>query len=71
MKINFKRVTFNLFHLQCVPSLKKVQLPSLSKLPFKSIDHKFLEKSKNQLNKFLQVSTWGIWGAKRETVYLS
>ncbi|OBS64717.1 hypothetical protein A6R68_06742, partial [Neotoma lepida] len=39
---------------KCVPSLKKVQLPSLSKLPFKSIDHKFLEKSKNQLNKFLQ-----------------
>ncbi|XP_021080862.2 sorting nexin-25 isoform X3 [Mesocricetus auratus] len=39
---------------ECVPSLKKVQLPSLSKLPFKSIDHKFLEKSKNQLNKFLQ-----------------
>lgn len=29
-------------------------MPSLSKLPFKSIDHKFLEKSKNQLNKFLQ-----------------
>ncbi|XP_048186785.1 sorting nexin-25 [Perognathus longimembris pacificus] len=39
---------------ECVPSLKKVQLPSLSKLPFKSVDHKFLEKSKNQLNKFLQ-----------------
>ncbi|KAM6149879.1 sorting nexin-25 isoform 2-T2 [Erethizon dorsatum] len=39
---------------ECVPSLKKVQLPSLSKLPFKSIDHKFMEKSKNQLNKFLQ-----------------
>ncbi|XP_051038319.1 sorting nexin-25 isoform X2 [Phodopus roborovskii] len=39
---------------ECVPSLKKVQLPSLSKMPFRSIDHKFLEKSKNQLNKFLQ-----------------
>ncbi|XP_073896964.1 sorting nexin-25 isoform X5 [Macaca fascicularis] len=39
---------------ECVPSLKKVQLPSLSKLPFKSIDQKFMEKSKNQLNKFLQ-----------------
>ncbi|XP_005329272.2 sorting nexin-25 isoform X2 [Ictidomys tridecemlineatus] len=39
---------------ECVPSIKKVQLPSLSKLPFKSIDHKFMEKSKNQLNKFLQ-----------------
>uniref|UniRef100_A0A8D2ASC9 Sorting nexin 25 n=1 Tax=Sciurus vulgaris TaxID=55149 RepID=A0A8D2ASC9_SCIVU len=42
---------------ECVPSLKKVQLPSLSKLPFKSIDHKFMEKSKNQLNKFLQEET--------------
>ncbi|XP_014641743.1 PREDICTED: sorting nexin-25 isoform X2 [Ceratotherium simum simum] len=39
---------------ECFPSLKKVQLPSLSKLPFKSIDHKFMEKSKKQLNKFLQ-----------------
>ncbi|XP_070948847.1 sorting nexin-25 isoform X8 [Macaca nemestrina] len=39
---------------ECVPSLKKVQLPSLSKLPFKSVDQKFMEKSKNQLNKFLQ-----------------
>ncbi|XP_066504956.1 sorting nexin-25 isoform X2 [Hoplias malabaricus] len=39
---------------ECFPSLKKVQLPSLSKLPFKSIDQKFLEKSKNQLNMFLQ-----------------
>nr|XP_007998629.1 sorting nexin-25 isoform X1 [Chlorocebus sabaeus] len=39
---------------ECVPSLRKVQLPSLSKLPFKSIDQKFMEKSKNQLNKFLQ-----------------
>ncbi|NWI06665.1 SNX25 protein, partial [Tichodroma muraria] len=39
---------------QCFPSLKKVQLPSLSKLPFKSVDQKFMEKSKNQLNNFLQ-----------------
>nr|KAF6461026.1 sorting nexin 25 [Molossus molossus] len=39
---------------ECFPSLKKVQLPSLSKLPFRSIDQKFMEKSKNQLNKFLQ-----------------
>ncbi|XP_032656235.1 sorting nexin-25 isoform X4 [Chelonoidis abingdonii] len=39
---------------ECFPSLKKVQLPSLSKLPFKSIDQKFMEKSKNQLNSFLQ-----------------
>ncbi|KAJ8383449.1 hypothetical protein AAFF_G00220450 [Aldrovandia affinis] len=39
---------------ECFPSLKKVQLPSVSKLPFKSIDQKFLEKSKNQLNTFLQ-----------------
>ncbi|MEE6460808.1 hypothetical protein FKM82_001109 [Ascaphus truei] len=39
---------------ECFPSLKKVQLPSLSKLPFKSIDQKFMEKSKNQLNHFLQ-----------------
>uniref|UniRef100_A0A8C9G4M4 Sorting nexin 25 n=1 Tax=Pavo cristatus TaxID=9049 RepID=A0A8C9G4M4_PAVCR len=39
---------------ECFPSLKKVQLPSLSKLPFKSIDQKFMEKSKNQLNNFLQ-----------------
>lgn len=45
-----------LYLLQCFPSLKKVQLPSLSKLPFKSIDQKFLDKSKNQLNTFLQVS---------------
>ncbi|XP_077000361.1 sorting nexin-25 isoform X2 [Tamandua tetradactyla] len=42
---------------ECFPSLKKVQLPSLSKLPFKSIDQKFMEKSKNQLNKFLQEET--------------
>ncbi|XP_004682427.1 PREDICTED: sorting nexin-25 [Condylura cristata] len=39
---------------ECFPSLKKVQLPSLSKLPFKSLDQKFMEKSKKQLNKFLQ-----------------
>ncbi|XP_037382258.1 sorting nexin-25 isoform X2 [Talpa occidentalis] len=39
---------------ECFPSLKKVQLPSLSKLPFKSVDQKFMEKSKKQLNKFLQ-----------------
>ncbi|KAJ8383106.1 hypothetical protein SKAU_G00038840 [Synaphobranchus kaupii] len=39
---------------ECFPSLKKVQLPSVSKLPFKSIDQKFLDKSKNQLNTFLQ-----------------
>ncbi|XP_044873250.1 sorting nexin-25 isoform X4 [Mauremys mutica] len=39
---------------ECFPSLKKVQLPSLSKLPFKSVDQKFMEKSKNQLNSFLQ-----------------
>ncbi|XP_051472727.1 sorting nexin-25 isoform X2 [Apus apus] len=39
---------------ECFTSLKKVQLPSLSKLPFKSIDQKFMEKSKNQLNNFLQ-----------------
>ncbi|KAM5193666.1 sorting nexin-25 [Mantella aurantiaca] len=39
---------------ECFPSLKKVQLPSLSKLPFKSVDQKFLEKSKAQLNNFLQ-----------------
>ncbi|XP_076877436.1 sorting nexin-25 [Brachyhypopomus gauderio] len=48
---------FQLLHrklTECFPSLKKMQLPSLSKLPFKSIDQKFLEKSKNQLNTFLQ-----------------
>ncbi|MGH0147175.1 UNVERIFIED_CONTAM: hypothetical protein FKN15_041512 [Acipenser sinensis] len=39
---------------ECFPSLKKAQLPSLSKLPFKSVDQKFLDKSKNQLNAFLQ-----------------
>ncbi|XP_023670504.1 sorting nexin-25 [Paramormyrops kingsleyae] len=40
--------------LECFPSLKKIQLPSLSKLPFKSVDQKFLDKSKSQLNPFLQ-----------------
>ncbi|KAJ8269684.1 hypothetical protein COCON_G00122910 [Conger conger] len=39
---------------ECFPSLKKMQLPSVSKLPFKSVDQKFLDKSKNQLNSFLQ-----------------
>ncbi|KAL4618248.1 sorting nexin-25-like, partial [Arapaima gigas] len=39
---------------ECFPSLKKIQLPSPSKLPFKSMDQKFLDKSKNQLNTFLQ-----------------
>ncbi|XP_075959319.1 sorting nexin-25 isoform X2 [Anarhichas minor] len=39
---------------ECFPSLKKLQLPSLSKLPFKSIDQKFLDKSRTQLNAFLQ-----------------
>ncbi|XP_060102448.1 sorting nexin-25 isoform X2 [Heteronotia binoei] len=39
---------------ECFPSLKKAQLPSLSKLPFKSVDQKFMEKSRNQLNNFLQ-----------------
>ncbi|XP_072262241.1 sorting nexin-25 isoform X2 [Pyxicephalus adspersus] len=39
----------------CFPLLKKVQLPSLSKLPFKSVDQKFLEKSKAQLNNFLEL----------------
>ncbi|XP_075786433.1 sorting nexin-25 isoform X3 [Pelodiscus sinensis] len=42
---------------ECFPSLKKVQLPSLSKLPFKSVDQKFMEKSKNQLNNFLEEET--------------
>eukprot|EP00069_Balaena_mysticetus_P011903 bmy_00308T0 len=49
---------------ECFPSLKKVQLPSLSKLPFKSVDQKFMEKSKNQLNKFLQVSKLSAYGRK-------
>uniref|UniRef100_A0A8C9VE29 Sorting nexin 25 n=1 Tax=Scleropages formosus TaxID=113540 RepID=A0A8C9VE29_SCLFO len=39
---------------ECFPSLKKIQLPSPSKLPFKSMDQKFLDKSKTQLNTFLQ-----------------
>ncbi|KAJ8262199.1 hypothetical protein GJAV_G00163640 [Gymnothorax javanicus] len=39
---------------ECFPALKKIQQPSVSKLPFKSIDQKFLDKSKNQLNTFLQ-----------------
>lgn len=39
---------------ECFPSLKKAQLPSLSKLPFKSVDQKFMEKSRNQLNTFIQ-----------------
>ncbi|CAN2390186.1 Sorting nexin 25 [Pristimantis euphronides] len=33
---------------ECFPSLKKVQLPSLSKLLFTSIDQKFLVKSRTQ-----------------------
>ncbi|XP_067103339.1 sorting nexin-25 [Osmerus mordax] len=55
--VNRKLIEFQILHrklTECFPSLKKVQLPSLSKLPFKSIDQKFLEKSKNQLNTFLQ-----------------
>nr|XP_032832793.1 sorting nexin-25 [Petromyzon marinus]XP_032832794.1 sorting nexin-25 [Petromyzon marinus]XP_032832795.1 sorting nexin-25 [Petromyzon marinus]XP_032832796.1 sorting nexin-25 [Petromyzon marinus]XP_032832797.1 sorting nexin-25 [Petromyzon marinus]XP_032832798.1 sorting nexin-25 [Petromyzon marinus]XP_032832799.1 sorting nexin-25 [Petromyzon marinus]XP_032832801.1 sorting nexin-25 [Petromyzon marinus] len=39
---------------ECCPALKKMPLPTLSKIPFKSIDQKFLEKSKNQLNLFLE-----------------
>lgn len=61
IKMSFEGTNMFYFPPQCFPSLKKVQLPSLSKLPFKSIDHKFMEKSKNQLNKFLQVSTWKVW----------
>ncbi|XP_053315130.1 sorting nexin-25 isoform X4 [Spea bombifrons] len=59
-KLEYKRQALNSIinapkpDKKCFPSLKKVQLPSLSKLPFKSIDQKFLEKSKNQLNHFLQ-----------------
>ncbi|XP_055015189.1 sorting nexin-25 isoform X2 [Boleophthalmus pectinirostris] len=52
-----KLTEFQILHrklTECFPSLKKLQLPSLSKLPFKSIDQKFLEKSKTQLNAFLQ-----------------
>uniref|UniRef100_A0AAY4BFY6 Sorting nexin-25 n=1 Tax=Denticeps clupeoides TaxID=299321 RepID=A0AAY4BFY6_9TELE len=40
--------------VQCFPLLKKIPLPVVSKLPFRSIDQKFLEKSKIQLNYFLQ-----------------
>uniref|UniRef100_A0A3Q4M1D5 Sorting nexin 25 n=1 Tax=Neolamprologus brichardi TaxID=32507 RepID=A0A3Q4M1D5_NEOBR len=52
-----KLTEFQMLHrklTECFPSLKKLQLPSLSKLPFKSIDQKFLDKSKTQLNTFLQ-----------------
>ncbi|XP_073758409.1 sorting nexin-25 isoform X7 [Callorhinus ursinus] len=56
---------------ECFPSLKKVQLPSLSKLPFKSIDHKFMEKSKTQLNKFLQPLSGVCWGLPVASVCLS
>ncbi|TKS72757.1 Sorting nexin-25 [Collichthys lucidus] len=52
-----KLTEFQMLHrklTECFPSLKKLQLPSLSKLPFKTIDQKFLEKSKTQLNAFLQ-----------------
>ncbi|XP_054648308.1 sorting nexin-25 isoform X1 [Dunckerocampus dactyliophorus] len=52
-----KLTEFQMLHrklTECFPSLKKLQLPSLSKLPFKSIDQKFLDKSKTQLNIFLQ-----------------
>ncbi|XP_024918961.1 sorting nexin-25 [Cynoglossus semilaevis] len=53
-----RRLTeFQMLHrklTECFPSLKKHQLPSLSKLPFKSIDQKFLDKSKTQLDAFLQ-----------------
>lgn len=55
--VSRKLTEFQILHrklTECFPSLKKLQLPSLSKLPFKSIDQKFLEKSKNQLNTFLQ-----------------
>lgn len=55
--VSRKLTEFQILHrklTECFPSLKKMQLPSLSKLPFKSIDQKFLEKSKNQLNTFLQ-----------------
>ena len=54
MSVN-NHLSFYVFLCQCFPSLKKLQLPSLSKLPFKSIDQKFLDKSKTQLNAFLQV----------------
>lgn len=52
-----KLTEFQMLHrklTECFPSLKKLQLPSISKLPFKSIDQKFLDKSKTQLNAFLQ-----------------
>uniref|UniRef100_A0A3Q3QS40 Sorting nexin 25 n=1 Tax=Monopterus albus TaxID=43700 RepID=A0A3Q3QS40_MONAL len=52
-----KLTEFQMLHrklTECFSSLKKLQLPSLSKLPFKSIDQKFLDKSKTQLNAFLQ-----------------
>uniref|UniRef100_A0A8C9YYW8 Sorting nexin 25 n=1 Tax=Sander lucioperca TaxID=283035 RepID=A0A8C9YYW8_SANLU len=52
-----KLTEFQILHrklTECFPSLKKLQLPSLSKLPFKSIDQKFLDKSRTQLNAFLQ-----------------
>ncbi|KAM3867224.1 sorting nexin-25 [Diretmus argenteus] len=52
-----KLMEFQILHrklTECFPTLKKLQLPSLSKLPFKSIDQKFLDKSKTQLNAFLQ-----------------
>uniref|UniRef100_H3BVJ7 Sorting nexin 25 n=1 Tax=Tetraodon nigroviridis TaxID=99883 RepID=H3BVJ7_TETNG len=55
--VNRKLPEFQMLHrklTECFPSLKKLQLPSLSKLPFKSIDQKFLDKSKTQLNAFLQ-----------------
>ncbi|KPP76924.1 sorting nexin-25-like [Scleropages formosus] len=55
--VSRKLSDFQMLHRKLVeghPSLKKVQLPALSKLPFKSIDQKFLEKSKNQLNAFLE-----------------
>ncbi|XP_076023956.1 sorting nexin-25 [Genypterus blacodes] len=52
-----KLTEFQMLHrklTECFPSLKKFQLPSLSKLPFKTMDQKFLDKSKTQLNAFLQ-----------------
>lgn len=55
--VHRKLTEFQMLHrklTECFPSLKKLQLPSLSKLPFKSIDQKFLDKSKTQLNAFLQ-----------------
>uniref|UniRef100_A0A7N8Y354 Sorting nexin 25 n=1 Tax=Mastacembelus armatus TaxID=205130 RepID=A0A7N8Y354_9TELE len=51
-----KLIEFQMLHrklTECFPSLKKLQLPSLSKLPFKSLDQKFLDKSRVQLNAFL------------------